>query len=525
MLKYGYFPTGRRVWFDVAAELALREIAQPCIWLGGTNHYKEAQRLFCDCIFPPYESLRYSQVPDSICYTGNRIDILARDEILFIKDKCLKMFDRIDYFGNYRRIDREAHFHHLCLASLSYIEMAKPDVFVAVTSPHSVVQFIMFEMCKIMAIPTYSFGAWSIAPVVYLREHIDGLRFERGSEIGTTDSDALVEAIISIYLNKFSGNYADFEPSYLKIKKRAALEASHVSFKRRVIRVAQAVKSMASSKLRQSKDAPVSGRETFVRSLDFSNKVRVPSKEIFAHGVRSKLLSGIDAIKRQIPNEDFAYFALHYEPERTTNPDGGRFHDQFTTLAQLRALIPSQMPIVVREHPSQLNSTTNGFSGRSPFIYKAIASINNVIFVDHDVSPESLLRRAVVTATVAGTSALEAALLGRKGLIFGHTWFEGAPNVFRHHNELEFETITSSPTASRIEIKEWLINSYRKSGFPGILNPSGERHQRDLLHRADFRNDELQCALVQLRNVFEAFQVRALPRENDGISKSRDETA
>ena len=28
----------------------------------------------------------------------------------------------------------------------------------------------------------------------------------------------------------------------------------------------------------------------------------------------------------------YVYFALHFEPERTTNPDGGTFHDQFLAI-------------------------------------------------------------------------------------------------------------------------------------------------------------------------------------------------
>ena len=41
----------------------------------------------------------------------------------------------------------------------------------------------------------------------------------------------------------------------------------------------------------------------------------------------------------------YIYFALHYEPERTTNPDGGEFHDQAIAIAKLRELVPDNIDI------------------------------------------------------------------------------------------------------------------------------------------------------------------------------------
>ena len=50
---------------------------------------------------------------------------------------------------------------------------------------------------------------------------------------------------------------------------------------------------------------------------------------------------------------DYVYFPLHYEPERTTNPDGGIFHDQFIALCNLRKLVPENIKILIKEHQSQ----------------------------------------------------------------------------------------------------------------------------------------------------------------------------
>ena len=49
--------------------------------------------------------------------------------------------------------------------------------------------------------------------------------------------------------------------------------------------------------------------------------------------------------------KEFVYFPLHYEPERTTNPDGGFFHDQFIAISKLRGFVPSEIDIIIKEHP------------------------------------------------------------------------------------------------------------------------------------------------------------------------------
>ena len=40
-----------------------------------------------------------------------------------------------------------------------------------------------------------------------------------------------------------------------------------------------------------------------------------------------------------------------------------------------------------------------------------------------------LIKNAELTATITGTVALEASILGRKAITFGSTWFPGCPNI------------------------------------------------------------------------------------------------
>ncbi len=66
----------------------------------------------------------------------------------------------------------------------------------------------------------------------------------------------------------------------------------------------------------------------------------------------------------------YVYFPLHYEPERTTNPDGGIFHDQFLTIVFLRKMIPDNIDIIIKEHPSQFFHRDKGQEDVVHLIYK-----------------------------------------------------------------------------------------------------------------------------------------------------------
>ena len=57
-------------------------------------------------------------------------------------------------------------------------------------------------------------------------------------------------------------------------------------------------------------------------------------------------------------------------------------------------------------------------------------------------------------ATITGSVALEASVLGVKTLTFGQTWYNGLPNTFSWKKNISYEFIISQ----EIEDKEAIIN-------------------------------------------------------------------
>ena len=79
------------------------------------------------------------------------------------------------------------------------------------------------------------------------------------------------------------------------------------------------------------------------------------------------------------PNLDsrFIYFALHFQPERSTMPEGGIFSDQFKAIKVLSKAVDNQTLIYVKEHPRQIDlyPDLRRFNFRSIKFYKKIMNL------------------------------------------------------------------------------------------------------------------------------------------------------
>ena len=131
---------------------------------------------------------------------------------------------------------------------------------------------------------------------------------------------------------------------------------------------------------------------------------------------------------RQLPS-DYVLFMLHFQPERTTDPESGLARFQASALVELRKKMDDEglesLAIVVKEHPRQILRWDLGertLLARSADFYEAIAGLHNCYLVGPKVGSESLIRRARLVVTPNGTAAWEALLNGRPGITFAETW-------------------------------------------------------------------------------------------------------
>lgn len=132
--------------------------------------------------------------------------------------------------------------------------------------------------------------------------------------------------------------------------------------------------------------------------------VRGPRKWLNA---RQYDISTADELPRR-----FIYYPLHYSPESSINVPAPFFVDQVRALDALRYAMPSDMALVVKEHPVCLDMRPVRF-------LREIRRLPGVIVVPSSMPSQTLIERAALTATVTGTAALEAFLLGRPAIALG----------------------------------------------------------------------------------------------------------
>ena len=63
----------------------------------------------------------------------------------------------------------------------------------------------------------------------------------------------------------------------------------------------------------------------------------------------------------------YILFAMSYQPEATSYPDAGIFHNQYELILKISKTVKSNITILVKEHPMQLN-LLGAFNYKNPQI-------------------------------------------------------------------------------------------------------------------------------------------------------------
>ncbi len=108
----------------------------------------------------------------------------------------------------------------------------------------------------------------------------------------------------------------------------------------------------------------------------------------------------------------FVYYPLHFTPEASINTPAPFYVDQLRAIDALRLAMPNGCILVVKEHPACLPL-------RPPSFFRQLRRLPGVTVAKVTMPSLELVKRASLTATVTGTTALEAFLLGRPAALLG----------------------------------------------------------------------------------------------------------
>lgn len=178
-------------------------------------------------------------------------------------------------------------------------------------------------------------------------------------------------------------------------------------------------------------------------------------------------------IERSEPdlNQPFVYFPLHLQPEMTTSILGGVFRDQVMAIEVLAAMLPEGWLIYVKENPKQDGRY------RGPLFFHRLRRIPQVRMMPSHANTNALTRASGYVATVSGTVAWEALLMGKPALVFGETWMQSLPGITRYRPDLRHDEVAlSAVDHSALELG---VGALLAASHDGVLSRHVARQDAD----------------------------------------------
>ncbi len=151
---------------------------------------------------------------------------------------------------------------------------------------------------------------------------------------------------------------------------------------------------------------------------------------------KRKFLVPNSLFEEPVEGETYVYMPLHLIPESSVFVKASYYVDELNLIEQVSKALPLGWKLYVKEHQAMLGE-------RDPEFYRKAGEIANVrvVQVNHYKDPKPWILKAKGVVTITGTAAYEAALLGKKSIVFGTTPYsliEGI-KVITSFDELEKE--------------------------------------------------------------------------------------
>ena len=381
---------------------------------------------------------------------------------------ALKLLNRKDLSGTFRLLDREPFFQATLLNVIEVLRRQSPNLVVFPVTPHEFVPYLIWEAAKWLGFKVLFFQPSSMAPAQRPR---NSLTTDLVLPESTHDETPALEHVLKVlgdtvekFEQKIPPRYMELQAEAEKKSKKAGSRLSVWLFAFRWMRV-----------------------DRFPGSIDLPglrirpNFIAQGIKVIATAALQKSLKRAARENERQfISDRPYALFALHYEPERTSIPEGLDMDFQGHAIARARQLLPPEIPLFVKEHPSQVSPALRGFIGRSPLLYPLINSLPNTFMISDRLGAEFQLGGATVAFTLTGTVGIEGPLGGTPVAYFGAPWWEGMPGTYRVLPETTWTDISSLPIANSSEIGEFLRFAHTRRMVPGIGAESVETIEKRL---------------------------------------------
>lgn len=480
-------------------------------FLGETPYFKHRIDLTFDRTVPNDAVTKYSPYIEKY-HLKIAVDDLLLKKMLPTATQCINLICReVSYDTNYTKLER------LYLKSIgfwaAYLRHHQIELAMFISVPHGGENVILLEVCKALDIPTYILSN-SIASRCYVirtpEEPLCQL-ITRYGELNKEYADCTIEQIplggeYGAIFEKMSNPNTDKTPYYMeKDQKEWDRLLYFISYSERC-------NNLVSIKRKSGdlKDVPLKTRirayEYKIAKMDFKLTGGILLKSIlymkYPQYRKDKFLKRYYKSLSVIPDlkKKYIYFPLHFQPECTSNPQGGGvYYQQMIPVRLVAENLPKDVFIYVKEHPSQFY----GSGAREVGLYDELRTLPNVILVDPDTDTYQLIENSLAVATLIGTAGWEGLFCGKPFIMFGYWVTQHMPGVFHVRTKEEvkaaLDTILSGEYYFTLrDIKLYLKAMDETEGdYLGFLNDPSERDELNRQIQADIKLFEEAMGLPQ----------------------------
>ena len=471
MKKVIYVTTRHDFWIKVALNAQERYSFEPVCWITTDQNSKVVKECFDKCL--SYNSLDLGRgiPPSSISFDSKEaVDEEVLKSCAHVEHIAIEMMDRMDLANSFSTWERKRLFIKILSILLNMFKDERPDLAFFVTPPHLPGEYILYAVCKYLNIetkillPTH-LGEYSII-INSLEKIPDSISsaYTKNLNSNELDIDNIIEKDVMNVVSEKSPWYVDNVKQHTNRKTRF-IENAIKSLKETDGVVPPLNLKPEKNSIMRIKNITERHKSLIRRSYKKPNKAIEASTltvEEFQVYLRWSCYDKVllkekyDSLSKnnEIFDGDYIFMAMHYQPERTTSPDGGRINNQYLVASMLANALPLGWRLLIKEHPNQFAYGHTGNQSRSILLYEDLASLPNTYLLPLDIPSSLILKTAKAVATVTGFIGWEAVCRGKPAIIFGNAWYQFCKYVFRVHSNDDL-----NKAIDQIQISEDCSNS------------------------------------------------------------------
>ncbi len=335
---------------------------------------------------------------------------------------------------NFSFQERRRYYYDLLKFWNTVIHHLKPDIYVAWTQPHIIIDYVLYQLCKYYDVPILFTNPAPLFNHGENRYHHVNISLEDQSRVFeklyNSDKTYKLSDEMRQYFDSVRSKKGMRPPYITYFHNNPQKHWNWWSWGQCIKECLRLVKRLLTGRFFQKIELAwkcnknpfdsVKSKMNYLQFILFKRRIRRDDKKL--KRIYSSFVTKPDFSKKYI------YYAAAFQPEAGI---WSVYKDQFLILEILSAGIPDDWVIYYKEHPGIFLIGNKSSFARDQHYYKRISTYKNVHMIPAETDTFMLIGSAQAVATPAGTVGWEAIVRGKPALTFGYVWYQDCNGIFR----------------------------------------------------------------------------------------------